>query len=675
MNSLQFETSPYLLQHKENPVDWYPWGEEAFNKAKEEDKPVLLSIGYSACHWCHVMAHESFENPETAAIMNRHFVNVKVDREERPDIDNIYMSYVQITTGSGGWPLTVLLTPDKIPFFGGTYFPPQDKYGRPGFTRLLHLLSKTYKEKKEEIEAQTVEIIRALSETGLPSSGSANFTRSDFNTAYAAIYNSYDNEWGGFGKAPKFPQSMTLMFLLRYYDLYKNPDALNIVENSLVKMASGGIYDQLGGGFHRYSTDEKWLVPHFEKMLYDNSLLARVYLEAWQLTKNVYYLGVAEDILDYVLREMTDASGGFYSAQDADSEGEEGKFFVWSLEEIREILDTQDLQLAVLFYGIDEHGNFEGKNILTSETVSKVSQQMGISEKEFANRMSGIRKRLFNVREKRTHPGLDNKILTNWNALMLNAFILASAVTGKSNYSNMVRINADYIWNSCYKNGILYHISTGGNVSIEGNLDDYSYAAEAFLNLYEITFNEMWISRAGELIKSIINNFYNKDEDDFYFSPPREDLIVRTKDIYDNATPGAGSVTISVLIRGAKYLNIPEYEEIAHRYLKRIHDMAVKNPLFFSYALISALYSFNNPKETAVILRNDLEKDNVIKKIAGEFIKNSVIMGKTAGQSSNLELLKDKDIINEEPTFYVCSGFTCRRPVNTFEEFLEELKK
>jgi len=676
MNRLQFETSPYLLQHKDNPVDWYPWGMDALERAKNEDKPILLSIGYSSCHWCHVMAHESFEDPNIAEMMNRYFVNIKVDREERPDIDSVYMNFVQLTTGSGGWPLTVAITPDMIPFFGGTYYPPEDKYGRPGFPKILHALSKTYKERKDEIIAQKDQILEALNGLSKITNKSKEYSIKDFDTAYAAIYNTYDDEWGGFGSAPKFPQSMTLMFLLRYYTMRKNPDVLSIAENTLQKMASGGIYDQIGGGFHRYSTDAKWLVPHFEKMLYDNALLSRSYLEAWQLTKNVYYRAVAEDILDYVIREMTDESGGFYSAQDADSEGEEGKFYVWTFDEISRILDEEDLELAVEYYGITREGNFEGNNIATSQSISKIQVNGDLKEKEIANRISGIRKRLFRERDKRVKPGLDNKILTNWNAMMLNSFILAAGITGKDIYKRTAIKNAEFLWNKCFNGEILYHTSTNGVLRFEGNLDDYSLTAEAFISMYQLTFDEIWIFRAGKLIEKIINNFYDEKNSDFYFSSPGiKDVLIRTKEIYDNAVPGANSVTVGVLLRAAKYLNNPQYEDIARKYLEKMHDIIIKNPLSFSYLLISALYLMNNPKESAIVFENEISRDIVSKRIYSEFIVNSVIMGKLSDQKSELALINDKSVLNGRTTFYVCSNFTCKQPVSSFEEFQDELNK
>jgi len=445
-NQLVGETSPYLLQHAHNPVDWHAWGEEAFDRARQEDKPILLSIGYSACHWCHVMAHESFENEHIARMMNQSFVNIKVDREERPDVDAIYMESVQAMTGSGGWPLTVFLTPDRKPFYGGTYFPPEDRQGMPGFPRILRTVLQAYQSRKDQVEAAADDVITHLSRSQEAVPSLEPLTGDVLSTAYAQLRSEFDRENGGLGTAPKFPQPMVLEFLLRYHNRTGDSEALQMVEHTLDRMAKGGIHDQLGGGFHRYSVDARWLVPHFEKMLYDNALLARLYLHAYQLTGKRLYGRVVEDTLDYVLREMRSEEGGFYSSQDADSEGVEGKSYVWTLDETRQVLAEEDARLAIKYLGITERGNFEGTNILSQAAeIDELSSALGLARSEIEAATARVKARLLNARSQRAAPGRDTKVLTDWNGLMLSSLAEAAAALDRDDYLQAAVVNASFL--------------------------------------------------------------------------------------------------------------------------------------------------------------------------------------------------------------------------------------
>ncbi|MGE5681454.1 MAG: thioredoxin domain-containing protein [Bacillota bacterium] len=677
MNRLQFESSPYLLQHKENPVDWYAWGEEAFKRARDENKPILLSIGYSACHWCHVMAHESFENPEIARVMNDLFVNVKVDREELPDVDNIYMNFVQLTTGSGGWPLTVFLTPELVPFFGGTYFPPDERYGRPGFLRILYSVSEAYKTRKAEIDNQAAEIINALSSQANVIRNSEEFIISDFNLAFSSLLRNYDEHNGGFGSAPKFPSAMIYIFLLRYNYQTGNKAALEMVEHSLTKMAEGGIYDQIGGGFHRYSTDNEWLVPHFEKMLYDNALLSRVYLETYQLTNDKFYLTIAEETLNYILREMTSDEWGFYSSLDADSEGVEGKYFIWAKQELKGLLTEQEFDTAVNYYGITEKGNFEGKNILTAkysveEIEGKQKRVSSIKKMELAS----IRKKIYDARRRRIPPSLDDKVLTNWNALMLYSFALAYGITGKERFYEIAVNNAEFLWTQCYKGDHLMHTFKDGVSKIEGYLDDYTFLAEAYIMLYEAVSDEKWVFRADTLMKLAIEKFYSKETNDFYFTAENSpNLIVRNKELYDTVIPSGNSSAAIALLKLSVLLNKPEYYLIADRNISHLHNVIIKYPENFIYLLNAAYYKFIKPAEIALIAENEGKLRIFIKEYYNSFSPFTVFTSKTENTPSSLEIMKDKTIVKVPYTVYICQNYTCQMPVFTPEDLKNELKQ
>jgi uncharacterized protein YyaL (SSP411 family) len=658
-----------------NPVDWYPWGSEAFDRAIKEDKPILLSIGYSACHWCHVMEKESFEDPLIAGIMNENFINIKVDREERPDIDKIYMNFVQLTTGSGGWPLTVVLSPQLIPFFGGTYFPPEDRYGRPGFTNLLKIISTAYKEKKSEISSQNKKVVNLLEEMNSLPAGDSEISINDFNNAFLIIKNEYDAEWGGFGDPPKFPCAMTYLFLLRYYVLTKNNEALEIIKNSLIKMSSGGIYDQLGGGFHRYSTDERWLVPHFEKMLYYNALLARLYLEVYLVTKDNYFLETALGILKYVSREMTDPSGGFYASQNADTEEHEGRYYLWKKEEISNFLTNEELNLACKYFNISDSGNFESFNILTKNSdTGLVCRECGISEETLNKKIFLIKEKMLMVREKRAKPSIDDKILSSLNGLMIYSFAYSYGVTGDQEYLKAAVKCANFIWSDCFRDNILYHSYKNGQLKFHGYLDNYSFMIEAFIVLYEVTFEESWLTKAKTLADLMIEKFYDAEKKDFSYSPSENsDIIISVKDQYDNATPAGNSSAVFSLLKLSFLFANEKYLKIAKDYIQSIWQNAIKYPLSFSYILCAGYLSFVNIKELAITVKNPDEINDIKEKLYSNYLPFTIIALKVDGASTNLEFLKDKKLLNEKSTFYICENYICKMPLISIDDTLIEI--
>ena len=516
-NRLINETSPYLLQHAHNPVDWYPWGSEALERASKEDRPILLSIGYSACHWCHVMEHESFEDASIAQVMNDNFVNIKVDREERPDLDQIYMTAVQMMTGSGGWPLTVFLLPGGEPFFGGTYFPPEDRYNRPGFRRVLPAISDAYRTRRQELVDNSKTIVEQIGRQVSPQFEGGAIDTSLLDAAYRALGSRFDPREGGFGGAPKFPPSMSIDFLLRYHHRTGDEHALQMATLTLDKMAYGGMYDQAGGGFHRYSTDERWLVPHFEKMLYDNALLARAYLDAYRSTGRPLYKRIAEETLDFVVREMRDPSGAFYSTQDADSEGVEGKFYVWDLEEFRDIVGA-DADLLAKYFDVTEHGNFEGRNILNiSRPPELFSKLESVPLEDLEARAKAAKKKLYAAREKRVKPGRDEKILTDWNGLMLRAFAEAAAYLGRDDYRSIAESNAGFILSTLWDGSRLLHNFKDGRARFNGYLDDYANLADGLFALYELTFDYKWLDHAIKIVDRMIEQFWDDERGGFLF--------------------------------------------------------------------------------------------------------------------------------------------------------------
>ena len=652
-NHLITETSPYLLQHAYNPVEWYPWGDEAFDRAKAEDKPVLVSIGYSACHWCHVMEHESFEDENVARVMNDNFVNIKVDMEERPDVDQIYMNFVQVTTGRGGWPMNVFLTPDKRPFFGGTYFPPAPRYGMPSWTQVLLSLAEAYRERRDELEQSATEIVGELRRMSIVEPGA--LSEDILDGALASFSRAFDSINGGFGGAPKFPQAMSLEFLLRYHKRTANPRALEMVTKTLDKMALGGIYDQLGGGFHRYAVDAIWLVPHFEKMLYDNAQLARVYLHAFQVTGNEFYKRICIETLEYVRREMLDASGGFYSTQDADSEGEEGKFFVWTPAEIDNVLREDSAEFSGR-YGVSESGNFEGRNILNRK-------DHGIPDDAEA------RRKLFDAREQRIKPNRDEKVLTAWNGLMMAAFADAGRVLGRDDYLDIARRNAEFIFRELYTAERLRRTWKNGSAKLNGYVDDYANVADGLIVLYEATGEIDWLKRAKELADTMITEFWDEDAGGFFFtSNDHEELVVRNKDLYDNATPSGNSVGADVLLRLAKFTGEDKYERFATAILRLAASMLRRYPQGFGRALSAIEFVLHETKEIAVI--GSKQNDLIIGYVNTLFLPDAVVAvtGDPEADAAFVPLFKGREMIDGRPTAYVCRDFVCERPVTTVDD-------
>ncbi len=646
------ETSPYLLQHAHNPVDWYPWGDEAFERAKGEDKPVLVSIGYSACHWCHVMEHESFEDEGVAAIMNEHFVNIKVDMEERPDVDQIYMNFVQLTTGRGGWPMNVFLTPDKRPFFGGTYFPPVSRYNMPSWPQILNSIAEAYKDKRDELENTANDITRELRKMSRVETAPETLTTELSDTAFASFLRSFDTVNGGFGGAPKFPPAMSLEFLLRYHKRTGEERALNIITHTLDKMAGGGIYDQLGGGFHRYSVDAVWLVPHFEKMLYDNAQLIRIYLHTFQVTGNEFYKRIAVETLEYITREMLDESGGFYSTQDADSEGVEGKFFVWTPEEIDVVLGGgQDAKAFCELYDVTAEGNFEGENILNmrnNRTAASIDESRSV---------------LFKAREKRIKPDRDEKVLTAWNGLMLAAFADAAAVLGNDDYLEIAKNNADFILTQLEKDGRLLRTWKDGTAKLNGYIEDYANVADGLVTLYQVSGEVRYLTEAKRLADLMITEFWDDENGGFFFtSNDHEKLIVRNKDFYDNATPSGNSVAADVLLRLARLLGDDRYERFAVTVVKLTASQLRRYPQGFGRALSALEFYLAATKEIVVIgpKGNELAAD-----VLRRYLPDAVVAlsDDPSVDSATIPLFKDRGRIDGKPAVYVCEDFVCQQPV------------
>lgn len=672
-NHLIHETSPYLLQHAHNPVEWYPWGEEAFERARRENKPVLLSIGYSACHWCHVMAHESFEDEEIAKLMNDLFVNIKVDREERPDLDQIYMNAVQMMTHHGGWPMTVFLTPDAVPFYGGTYFPPQDRYNMPGFPRVLISVAEAYREKPDDIKETGASLVNELRRLSTTAGSDHALELELLNAAYAGIVRSYDSINGGFGGAPKFPPAMVLEFLLRTHARTGNKEALELVGYTCQKMASGGIYDQLGGGFHRYSTDARWLVPHFEKMLYDNALLSRLYLHYFQTSQSEQARDTVEGILDYVLREMTDPAGGFYSTQDADSEGHEGKFFVWDSDEVRATLADNDAQIFSDYYNITEAGNFEGRNIPNvTQALDELAAKHGISISEAQNSLDASKRKLFELRETRVKPDRDEKVLTAWNGLMMASFAEAGVVLDRADYTEAARRNAQFLLANLRRDGSLLRTWKDGVVKFNAYLEDYAFLTEGLLTLYETTGEFGWLEEAMALADRMIEEFWDHENRGFFFTgKSHENLIVRSKDYFDNATPSGNSVASMVLLRLALLTGKDNYRELATKVLQEIADSIRRYPSAFGYALSAADFLLSEPKEVAIVGKNSADIRPLLREAWRQYLPNKVVAPGTGVET--IPLLKDRPIQNGLPTAYVCERYVCKEPVNSVSDLAKQL--
>jgi len=678
-NRLINETSPYLLQHAHNPVDWYFWGEEAFEKARREDKPVLLSIGYSACHWCHVMEHESFENEAIAKLMNENFINIKVDREERPDLDQIYMNAVQMMTQHGGWPMTVFLTPEGVPFYGGTYFPPEDRFNMPGFPRILLSVAQAYREQSDEVTRTAVSLLGELRRLNVARESSDLLSTDLLEGTYRGIIKNYDAINGGFGSAPKFPPAMTLEFLLRIYHRTRRDDALEIVMHTCRKMAEGGIYDHLGGGFHRYSTDAKWLVPHFEKMLYDNALLSRLYLHLYQATGDALARRVAEETLDYVAREMTDTAGGFYSTQDADSEGHEGKFFVWALEEITQVLGAEDAELFCAHYDVTATGNFEGKNILNvTRSLEDVAKIRNVHVERLREVLERSVKKLFDVREQRIKPGRDEKILTAWNGLMMASFAEAAAILDRSDYAEIGGKNARFVLDNLRRDGLLLRTYKDGQAKLNGYLEDYAFFIDGLLTLFEATGEFRWFEEAISLTGKMIEEFWDEEGGGFYFTgKSHESLIVRTKDYFDNATPSGNSVAAEVLLRLALLTGDEDYRRRATTVLRLLAEPLKRYPSAFGRALGALDFYLSSPKEIAIVGDSTSEDTKLLRReVWKRYLPNKIVVQSppTLGRAADaLPLLKGRSALDGAATAFVCEHYSCQRPVTKAEDLASQL--
>ena len=668
-NRLALATSPYLLQHAHNPVDWHEWGEEALGRARAEGKPILLSIGYSACHWCHVMAHESFEDPATAAIMNEHFVNVKVDREERPDLDDIYMAATQaMNQGQGGWPMTVFLTPDQQPFFAGTYFPPRDAHGRPGFPTLLRRIAELWAQDRERLVQQGEQLTRMLRESSVAAPGAVDVGRT-IDDAVRMLEQAFDQTWGGFGRAPKFPPSQPLRLLLRRQD---DPTALRMVTTTLDAMAQGGMYDQIGGGFSRYSTDERWHVPHFEKMLYDNAQLAVAYLEGWQATKRPLYRRIAVETLDYVLREMTSPEGGFWSATDADSEGVEGKFFVWTPDEVTAVVGADDAPLVLEWYDISARGNWEGTNVPhTPRPLADVARKHGIEPAEAEQRLGRARGLLYAARARRVPPGLDDKILTAWNGLMIGAFADGARILGELRYLDAATRAADFVLGTLRSpDGGLRRVYRAGQVRLDAYLEDYAYLADGLVSLYEAGADERYLHEARALVERIRSAFRAPDGGFYSTAEQHEALVLRPREGFDGATPSANAVAARALARLSYQFGEPDLRDDARRALEAYGQLVTRQPRAFATSLMTLEMMARGPVELAFIgAADDLRRHALARAVASAFLPYVVAAHHDpAWRASTLPLVAGRTAVDGVPALYVCRDYACLRPVTRADE-------
>jgi uncharacterized protein len=695
-NRLTHETSPYLLQHAHNPVDWYPWGPEALRRAQAEDKPILLSVGYSACHWCHVMAHESFEDPETAGLMNELFVNIKVDREERPDIDAIYMEAVQAMTGHGGWPMTVFLTPEGKPFYGGTYFPPTPRQGMPGFRQVMLAIADAWRERRRELESAGERLADALNRSADLQAAETPLNQQVLDRAVQGALHSYDRFNGGFGGAPKFPQPMNLDFLLVAYGRTRDPALLQAVTHTLTKMAWGGIYDQLGGGFHRYSTDDLWLVPHFEKMLYDNAQLARTYLHAWQVTGNPLFRRIVEETLDYVTREMTDPAGGFYSAQDADSEGEEGKFFLWRPAEVTALLGEEDARLFSAYYGVTARGNFHeagpGANILhIQRDAAVVAADLGVSVERLMAASERGRKLLLAARTQRVAPGRDDKVLAEWNGLMLHAFAEAGAALARPDYIATARRAGEFLLREMVQDAgsggtqhpvsslRLYRTYKDGRAHLNAYLEDYAAVALGLVALYQVTFEREWLEVAAALAQTITANFGDPARGGFFqTSDDHETLVARRKDFIDSAIPSGNSLTAELFLRLSRLLDRPEGTADAEGIMQVMADAMSQQPGAFG-RLLCALEQYLHPGQEIALVGDPAAAGTraLLAEVYARFLPNSVIAlaaPEDAGAGERIPLLAGRGMVGDRPTAYVCRNYVCNLPVTQPADLARQLE-
>ena len=662
-NRLASETSPYLLQHAGNPVDWYPWSPEALARAKAENRPILLSVGYAACHWCHVMAHESFEDDATAALMNERFVNIKVDREERPDIDSIYMQAVQAMTGHGGWPMTVFLTPDGAPFYGGTYYPREDRHGMPSFKRILTAVSEAYRSKPAEVAA-TVDTLRDLYAATQPVAGEP-ITAALLDDAYRMMSRAFDEQYGGFGGAPKFPQTMSLEFLLSHWARRGPENALAMVERSFMQMARGGMYDQVGGGFARYSVDRMWLVPHFEKMLYDNALLIRLGAHVWQATKNADVKRVVAETIRWAAREMRSPDGGFYSSLDADSEGHEGKFYVWDASELDAALGA-DAPVVRAYWGVTDGGNFEGKNILSvaAADARALARQFSVSADELASIVERAKSALYEVRSKRVWPGRDDKILASWNGLMVRALAEAARAFGDAEYRSLAVDGATFLFDHLVRDGRVLRSYSAGRARIAGYLEDHASVALAALAVYELTFDDLWLERARSLGDSMTTWFWDDNQGVFYdTSSDHETLITRPRDAYDNATPSGTSLACELLLRVAELFDDRDARDRAARVANSMAPAVARYPLAFGHMLACVDMLVNGAVELAIAGDPSSDSFQALARTAAErYVPSLVVAGGTPREGTEVVLLRDRQETGGPATAYVCRNYACDLP-------------
>ena len=682
-NRLIDETSPYLLQHAHNPVDWYGWNEEALHAARAQNKPIFLSIGYSACHWCHVMERESFEDEQTAAMMNALFINIKVDREERPDLDAIYMEAVQAMTQHGGWPMSVFLTPEGQPFYGGTYYPPEPRHGMPSFKQVLSSVADAYQNRGEQVREQAQKLTAMLARTATLTPHDQDLSTMILDEAVSNLQQYFDEYEGGFGSQPKFPQPMTQDFAMSQYARTSEPDTLYMAELTLQKMAQGGIYDQIGGGFHRYSVDAVWLVPHFEKMLYDNAQLLRSNLQAWQITQQPLYKRVINETIDYTLREMTSPEGGFYSAQDADSEGEEGKFFVWMPDEIESILGAARARLFNAHYGVTARGNFEGQNILNiNMEIADVAKRFGVSEDAVQAAIDEGRKLLFTEREKRIKPARDEKILTEWNGLMIHALADCGVVLGREDTLQTAQEAANFILKQMsQEDGKLFRSykasplrageqTNSGQARLNAYLEDYAAFIRALIGLYEADFDLRWLGEASRLTQVMLDQF----GDDagyglFQTGKDHEELVVRRKDFIDNAIPSGNSLAAESLLRLSVLTGNNDYRALAAKILLVMKDAMAQQPTGFG-RMLGALNAFLASSQEIAIVGDPSDEGTqaLLNEVRKRYLPNTVLALKTPNEESMLPLLEGRNLVDGKPAAYVCENYACKLPVTTADE-------
>jgi len=683
-NRLIFEKSPYLLQHAANPVNWYPWGEEAFELAESLDKPIFLSIGYTTCHWCHVMEHESFEDNEVARLMNDTFINIKVDREERPDIDNVYMQVTQMINGRGGWPMTVIMTPKKEPFFAGTYFPKNTKprYNRVGMLDLVPKVKELWISKRDSLLDQSSMIVKKLKNNQNPKQSGQSIDEDVLDNTFNRFSNRYDEVFGGFGKAPKFPKPHDYSFLVRYFLKTQNIKAIDMVEYSLHKMRYGGIYDQIGYGFHRYSTDKKWLVPHFEKMLYDQAMLIHSYLDAYIATKDKFYLNVVDEVIEYVIRDMTAEMGGFYSAEDADSEGEEGVFYIWNSDELKSILNKEEYSSIKEVLSIKDSGNavVEGNrtNILNIDSnfyEDKINKNF--------NHYESIRKKIFNYRYNRVHPQKDDKILTDWNGLMISALARASSITGNESYRALSIKSMDFILNNLKQNeNKLFKRYRQGSSSIDGMIEDYAFLIWSLIELYQLTFNLDYLEEAQKLSNYQIDNFWDEKNKGFYFYDINsENLIVRPKEVYDGAIPSGNSVSAYNFLRLSSILNNKKFKEIALETISAFSNQINRSGTGYTMMLHAVDYDFGPSYEVIIVGdKNDLRTKEILETIYNAKNLNKVVILIDPNESEKIKKIIPfsefyLDNKYSEPKAYICKNYTCDLPTSDLNKIKKQLEQ